>query len=319
MLKTETLLSTNQKTILTLRQFLPERSPCAILQVCHGMSEYFLRFRPLCDYLNARGVLVCGIDHAGHGEGTPEKELGHVPGGKNLSVLVEDQKLVYDTMRKTYRHLPYVLLGHSMGSFVARKVLMEYPDAFDGAILSGTRADTSRLGLGMALTALIGLFCGKKHKGKLVSGLAFRHFNDRYGKPYAFDWICADPAVVSEYTADPLCGFAFSVSAYRQMFGLLRQINSPEWEEKLPLSLPILICGGDGDPVGNYGKDLQTLYDRLSERDFSDLRLHIYEGARHELHNDLCREQVFAEWSDFISGVVEGVNAARTMNGGFTL
>ena len=172
---------------------------------------------------------------------------------------------------------------------------------------------------GMALTALIGLFCGKKHKGKLVSGLAFRHFNDRYGKPYAFDWICADPAVVSEYTADPLCGYAFSVSAYRQMFGLLRQINSPEWEEKLPLSLPILICGGDGDPVGNYGKDLQTLYDRLSERDFSDLRLHIYEGARHELHNDLCREQVFAEWSDFISGVVEGVNAARTMNGGFTL
>ena len=325
MLKTETIPSSDGKSSRTLYLFLPDTPPRAILQICHGMCEYLLRYQPFAEYLCAKGVLVCGIDNAGHGQGAAstakeEKQgkkagdplLGHIPGGKNLSLPVEDQYLVYEHLRKIYRHLPYLLFGHSMGSFLARKFITRYPDAMDGVILCGTSAGNQPLFWGILLARLLSLVFGKKHPSPLLMKLSFGHYNDKFPGEEGSAWLSRNRENVQRYDGDPLCGFTFTASTMGQMFGLLREINSEQWYNELPLSLPLLLVSGEEDPVGGYGNDIREIYEKLQDRELCNVAMKLYPGDRHEILNEEDRETVYADILAFLEEVIEGVNAART-------
>ena len=293
--------------------FLPDSPPRAILQICHGMCEYFLRYRPFAEWLCERGVLVCGCDHPGHGQRALEDgSLGYIPGGKDLSLAVEMQQEIYLHLRKTYRHLPYLLLGHSMGSFIARKYITRYKDTVDGVILMGTCAGNRSLSLGIAMADVISFFCGKRRPSRFLMRLAFGHYNDRFPGEKGSAWLSRNRENVKAHDGDPLCRFYFSASAMRQVFGCLREINADKWYDDLPLSLPVLLLSGEDDPVGEYGEGIRQIYGKMEDRELCHLGMKLYPGDRHEILNEEDRENVYGDILDFLNDVTEGVTDART-------
>ena len=109
------------------------------------------------------------------------------------------------------------------------------------------------------------------------------------------DWISRDEAVVAAYAADPKCTFVFTVSAFRELFWLLRQVSRPGWYEKLPRRLPVRLFSGDADPVGGYGRGVARVYEGLRRTGHRDLKMKLYPGGRHEMLNERGKEQVYAD------------------------
>ena len=101
----------------------PVSEPYAVLQLAHGMRGCKERFLPFMEFMAAHGVVCVANDHRGHGESVKRKEdRGYMYAGGYVA-LVEDMKMVTDWIHGKYPQLPVFLLGHSMGSFLARAAL----------------------------------------------------------------------------------------------------------------------------------------------------------------------------------------------------
>lgn len=272
--------------------YRPPEPPRAVLQVCHGMCEYVERYEPLADWLAQRGVLMCGADHAGHGRtATRPEDLGYFPGGWQR--LARDAYDLTAAVKREYPRLPFFLLGHSMGSFVARDYLRRYGRELDGAILCGTSGGNPWAGLGIALAKAIAAAKGERHRSALLNRLAFSGYNSRYGGARtAFDWLTRDRAVVDAYIADPLCNFVFTAQGFETLFRLLRSVSGAGWYRSVPEELPVLLIAGDMDPVGGYGKGVAKVGRRLKRAGVRDVSCTLYPGARHELFNETNAEAV---------------------------
>ena len=125
-----------------------------IVQLSHGMCEYFSRYTAFAKYLCGLGFIVCGNDHIGHGASVSRTaDLGFFAARDGWKYLVEDVKHLTDLMQRRYPDLPYFLLGHSMGSLIARLYLLDYGEKLSGCILIGTVGP-------IAASGSIGTSCG---------------------------------------------------------------------------------------------------------------------------------------------------------------
>lgn len=293
--------------------WMPDGSPRGIVQIVHGMVEYVGRYDELARYLAGYGLIVCGHDHLGHGDTAKSPEDYGFFGAKDGDVfLVKDVERMRQVMRKKYPRLPYIILGHSMGSFITRAYAAAHPDAADGIILSGTAGGGQPFLMGIFLCNLVALFCGRRHRSKLIKNLAFFGYNRRFEGNTGAEWVTNDPERLAAYVSDPRCSFTFTVRGYHDLFTLLRYVNSAKWYEKMPKNVPIFLYCGSDDPVGNYSKGPREVADRLREQDLSDVKLKVYPGERHEVHSGLSRNQCYADIRNWIDGVIGGVMAART-------
>lgn len=290
--------------------YTPDTPPTAVLQISHGMCEYAERYENegFVSAMTDAGFVVCANDHVGHGKLARESEtLGHFT---DYRVLPDDLHILNGIVRKTYRSLPYVLLGHSMGSFVAREYIVKYSD-IDGAIICGTSAGNQPLGLAKGIASFLARVRGEKYVSKALAKLSFSGYNKLFSKENDPDsWLCSDPDVRKRYRADPLCDFTFTVSAYRELFTMLADI-SDGWAEKVPQSLPVLLIAGDSDPLGKNGEGIKEVYGRLEDAELCSLKMKLYPGGRHEILNDVMKNTVFADIADWVREVSEGVYACR--------
>ena len=191
---------------------------------------------------------------------------------------------------------PYFLLGHSMGSFVARQYTAKYGWALDGAIYMGTSGKNPLDWAGIALTNMLGVCKGKKARSRLIDKLAFGSYNKRIEKPMGEDdWLSRDTEVVRAYGKDPLCKFTFTIGAYHELFKLLRGVSGKEWAQQVPQTLPILLISGEEDPVGQYGKGVRQAAEWLRQTGHEDVSLVLYPGARHEVLNETNRAQAYQD------------------------
>lgn len=309
-----TILSSDGKTNLSCQLWKPEGEIKAILQIVHGMCEYMGRYDSFAKYLAENGVLVVGDDHLGHGNSANGDfgYFGEVDGWKHL---IDDECLLAKKVQEDYPGIPYVLLGHSMGSFIARGVLAtETAKTFNGAIVMGTAGTNNAIGAGLALTRGLRKVKGSKYQSKLITAMAFGSYNKKIpnAKTHS-DWLSHDDSINYGHTVDPFCKFTFTLAGYEDMFNLLKYVNSEEWYTKLPTDLPILITCGWEDPVGNYGQGPAEVVEKLKEHGCEVAAL-FYEGMRHEVLNEIGKETVYEDMLAFIMDSAEGLHIEKEMN-----
>lgn len=295
--------STNNRNQLHVAIWEPERETKAILQISHGMLEYIVRYDDFAKHLNQQGILVIGNDHLGHGQSVlDESEFGYF-GKEKGSAVVDDLYEVTKYAKKQYgENIPYFLMGHSMGSFMARRYLMSYGEKITGAIISGTGYKTVPvLDAASLFTAVTKLFHGERYRSPFLKWLAFHTYNRKIADVKTEnDWLTRDEAVVAAYNENPYCKFSFTVNGYETLFGVIKYIQKQNNWEKTPKQLPILMIAGEEDPVGSYGKDVKKVYKKYQQMGCSHIELRLYKDDRHELVNELDREGVYEDISQWI-------------------
>lgn len=283
----------------------PDGEPRGFLQITHGMTEYIGRYERLMLEMAAEGWLCFGHDHLGHGNTAErESELGFIAHRDGWRLLVRDIRAVADAVIGEYggEGRPYYLLGHSMGSFVAR-LAAEREVKPDGLIVMGTGGFNAAAGFGIALMKAIRLFLGERHVSPLAQGLAFGGYNKRFGGGSEEDpkpWLTKEESVRRQYYDDPFCNYSFTISAMIDLLYLTKNANRSAWYRGLPHELSVLLVSGAEDPVGNYGRGIVRVRDRLRRRGRTvDCKL--YANGRHEILNDDTYEQVKGDILDFMS------------------
>ena len=280
-------------------EWIPEhRNPIGVVQIVHGISEYILRYAPFADYLTEHNFVVVGSDHLGHGKtARSPKEYGFLAPKDGWKCLAED---VYTLRMKTaarFPGLPYFMLGHSMGSFVARTYLIRWPGTLSGCILSGTgQESTALIGAGRGITALLSGIKGPSAHSALVTALSLGPYNRQF-KPTRtpVDWISRDTGIVDSYAADPLCQFVPTIGMTRDMLYGLSFIAKPEHLRQMDPNTPVYFFSGDQDPVGGNGSGVKKVVKLFRAAGVKDLTLKLYPGGRHEMLNEINRSEVYAD------------------------
>lgn len=293
-----TFLSADQKTQIHAVEWRPEGEVRAVLQIAHGVSEYILRYAPFAEYLSARGFAVVGHDHLGHGSSVLSngKPMYFGPKG-SWDWVVQDIETRRTLTKEKFPNLPYFLLGHSMGSFLARTYLIRYPGKIDGAILMGTgQMAPILIAGGKAVAAVEGLRVGESNASPLVQKLAFGTYNKTFApNRTGFDWLSVNPINVDNYISDPLCGGNPSIGLFREMLGGMSYIAKPKNLKKMDPTTPILFISGEMDPVGDCGKGVKRAYASFREAGVQDVSLKLYAELRHEILNETCCEMIFED------------------------
>lgn len=284
-------------------EWKPESRPKAVMQIVHGMVEHIGRYDEFANYMARRGICVIGHDHLGHGKSVQSEETyGFFEEKEGNRCVIGDIHRLRKMIGKKYPNIPFVMLGHSMGSFLLRQYLNMHPEDIDKVILMGTgEYSPPELLLGQAVCRIAAALKGWNYRSRLIHYLGCGHFNDSF-KPTAGsnDWITSMEEERELYEADSMCGFVFTVNAYYHMFKGIHSLYARNWAEKIPKDLPVLILSGTDDPVGNFGKGVKKVYRRYRNAGLKRVRIHLYEGARHELLHEFCKKEVMEEIYSFI-------------------
>lgn len=290
-----TFKSSDQTEVFVHKWMREEQKVKGVVQISHGMAETSARYERFARVLTKNGFIVYANDHRGHGQ-TAENidSLGYLGGEGAFKLLVADIAKLTDIIQVENPNLPIYLFSHSMGSFAAQRYIMDYPDKIDGLILSGSNGPQGlAVKAGQAVAKIEMLIRGRKAKSKLMNKLTFGTYNRNF-KPETTgsEWLTRDEDELDKYLKNPYCGTIFPTSFYYEFLDSLEYIENEENFHKIPKNLPIFIISGDQDPVGDFGKGLIKLKARYEGQGVEDLELKLYEGARHELLNELNRDEV---------------------------
>ena len=312
-----TFPSQDGRTILHAVRWSPDDGKyTAILQITHGMVEYVERYAPFAKYLTDRGFLVVGHDHLGHGNSVAGKaEYGFFAEKNPSDVLVADMHQLREKTQKENPDLPYFMLGHSMGSFMLRKYLALHGEGVSGAIIMGTgyiSAGKNALGLAVvnAMTAVLGSHHRSPMVQKMIYGPSYHGFDTTGEKPER-SWLSRDVEMVKKYYSEPRCTFTFTLNGFKGLFEAAQFACKEENIAKIPKELPILLISGGCDPVGDLGVGVEKVHQLYREAGIEDLDCIIYEGGRHEILNEINREQVFSDLYVWMATHVEQIEGLR--------
>ena len=282
-------------------RWTPEQPPVAVVQIIHGIAEYVERYDDFARYLNRLGFLVVAEDHMGHGKSINGEGIqGYFHGG--WFTAVEDSYQLLQDTRKEFPDLPYVLFGHSMGSFMTRTILEKYPDSgISAAVICGTGWQPKAvLNTGIGVCRMVCKQQGEKKPSKILEKLVFSNYNKKVEHPRTpYDWLTRDSGIVDRYLADPFCGFTPTGGLMRELLTGIRyeQENLSAMKKDLPV---LFIAGGD-DPVGNYGKGVLRSAEAFRKAGMLDVSCKIYPLGRHEILNEINWEEVYQDISSWLN------------------
>lgn len=280
-------------------RWIPDtEKPVCILQIVHGMAEYIDRYDDFAGFLADKGILVVGDDHLGHGKSVkPGEPYGYFCKEDAPTVLVRDEHRLKKMMQEKYAGVPYVILGHSMGSFITRNYLMRYGTGIEGALIMGTGMHTKvGLRLGLCILGIQKVILGARHVSKLMNRISFGAYNNRIESPKtSVDWLSRNEDNVQKYVMDPMCGFTFTVNGFQTLFKLIYHLHDRDKLDKMPKHLPVFFLAGEDDPVGDYGKSVEQIYQSFKEIGMENVQIKLYPKDRHELLNEVDKEDVYGD------------------------
>ena len=280
-------------------KWMPDCAPRAVLQITHGMAEHYERYETFAQFMTEHGFVVTADDHLGHGKTAMRNggKRGYICKDHSDTVMVRDEHRLKKTVQAQYPDLPYFVLGHSMGSFIIRNYMYRYGSGINGAIVMGTGAQPKGLlVVSRCLAAIEGLICGDDHESAFLNKLAFGAYNKRFtdtNHPSA--WLTRDPEIHDSYTRDDNCGFIFTVNGFKTLFKLIWNLTITDNIAKMPKNLPVFLVSGEQDPVGEYGAAVRRVYDSYIGLGMSDVTMKLYADDRHEVLNELDKDQVYAD------------------------
>lgn len=283
-------------------KWTPEGEPKAVVQLVHGIAEFIERYDTFANYLTEQGFVVVAEDHMGHGQSINGDGIqGYFHGGW-FNAVADTYHLLTET-KAEYPELPYILFGHSMGSFMARTILCKYPDSgIAAAVICGTAWQPA-----FALPMLIKVIeamnkkAGETAPSHKLNDMVFGGYNKKVEhKRTSHDWLTRDDKIVDAYIAHPLCGFVPSGGLLRDMMQGIYYIEQPQNLAQMRKDLPVFFIAGGDDPVGSYGKGVQQAADAFRKAGMTDVSVRIYPLCRHEILNEINKEEVFEDVTAWI-------------------
>ena len=282
------------------------KKPIGILQIIHGMAEYIDRYDDFARFMVEKGFVVVGDDHLGHGDSVGENgTFGYFCKKDPATVLVRDEHRLKKLMEAKYPGVPYYILGHSMGSFIARNYLNRYGSGIQGMIVMGTgNQSKALLSASKVLVGLTGFFCGEKHVAKFINKLAFGTYNRAIEDAKTnVDWLTKDETIVDKYIADERCGFTFTVNGFRGLFELIYRLQKPKNLTSIPKDIPIFFVSGEEDPVGDYGEGVIGAKNDLVRAGLENVSMKLYPGDRHEILNETDKDIVYQDIYEWLESI----------------
>lgn len=280
----------------------PKKHPKAILHIFHGMGEHKERYIPFMEFMSNNGYIVVAHDHPNHGESV-RKEDGH---GIFLKQDHWDDVIdgCYQVSRKVMKDHPglkIIVLGHSMGSVIARGFISKNPLIPTAAIIMGTVPPftSAKSFVPLTMAKAIRLFSGSEKRSTFLSNVLNKPLIAPYENPRTpFDWITSDEAIVDQYVEDPLCGYAYTAQFYIEFLKSLVLINKTDFLMRTK-DIPLLFISGDADPVGENGEGVKAVLDKYNAHGYTQLTLKLMENMRHEVLNEVEKQRTFdylLEW-----------------------
>lgn len=310
-MKTTTITYASRDNASTVRAIMWEpdevasggEAPRGLVQIVHGMSEHVERYEGFASFLCEQGFAVCANDHIGHGKSVSSAEdLGHMPLEVGEDVLVADVQTLRELALERLSQrcdmrvsgIPYVIFGHSMGSFITRVFLTRHAFGVRAAVLCGTGHQPRPLSAaGKALTGSLAKKHGERYVSELVDGMgAGGYGRDIKDAETDLDWLATDPEVVAEYQRDPLCGQKFTVGAYHVLTSLVSDATDLRLARRVPHALPLLFVSGDQDPVGECGAGVHRAAEMYRKAGVESVTEKLYPGMRHEILNEPVKGEV---------------------------
>jgi alpha-beta hydrolase superfamily lysophospholipase len=296
---TFTFKASDRTPIFTYR-WMPDKASAikGAVQIAHGMAEHAARYERFAYALTKAGYAVSANDHRGHGKTAGSQDaVGYFADEKGWEKVMEDMHTLTGIIKKECPNKPFFLFGHSMGSLLSRHYSMHYADELSGLVLSGTAGDPGAMGkIGLFIAIIDAKIHGKKAKSELMNKLSFGAFNGVF-KPNRtdYDWLSRDNAEVDKYVNDPWCGAVFTAGFFCDMLRGIGYINRKGNIAKIPKTLPIYIFSGAKDPVAGNTKGMSQVYKTLKNAGIGDVTLKFYEDGRHEMLNEINRDEVFSD------------------------
>ncbi len=304
--ETGTVVSGHDGTRLSVLSVYPEGAPRAVLQIAHGMCEYKERYLPLMEYLAERGIACVIGDHRGHGQSAGGEENYGYFGRDGAKGLVSDlSQLILET-RERFPGIPLYLMGHSMGSLVARAYLKQEDGVIQGLVLCGCPGNQPGTGAGRALAKSLAAVKGERFRSQQMNRLVFSSFVMKFrdeGSDNA--WVCSDPEVVRAYDGDPACGFTFTLNGFLALFDLLDTVYSERGWKAEHRRLPVWFISGEEDPCMVSRRRLMEAIGLLQYAGYENVTYRLYPGMRHEILNEREKMTVYED----LLGTLERWNA----------
>ncbi len=280
--------------------YVPDGDIKGLFHIVHGMTEYIDRYDHLMTALAEAGYVAFGFDNLGHGRtAKDDSELGFIARRDGWKYLVNDVFTYSSAVKNLFPDKPIILMGHSMGSFIARLTAENYGDNYEKLIICGTAGANPLSGAGLLLTNILKAFKGEKYISDLVLSMAFGSYNKHFEGESKYEWLTKDSSIIEKYKNDKFCTFKFTVSAMHDLIKLISMCNRKDWYKNFRKDLPTLIISGSDDPVGNYGKGVTQVHNKLIANGVN-AELKLYENCRHEILNDSCRQEVISDIFKFI-------------------
>ena len=295
-MKIEKFTGSNKRVFNTVN-WTEVSEPKGVIQIIHGMAEHVERYDEFARFLNSNGYLVVGSDLRGHGNTALENNsVGVCETGNPFFDNMSDQIMLTKYLKEKY-NLPVMIFGHSYGSFITQAYIQNASDLLAGIVLCGSaKQDGILIKSGKMVACMQAKLFNKDKPAKMLTNMAFKPYDELFKEDKSVNcWISSDQAECEKYNVDPLCGMVMSIDFFKSMSGAFMQLYKAESLNKIKRDLPIFIISGDCDPVGGFGKATTNLYNCYKSNGLADVIIKLYPKARHEILNDVVRDQVMAD------------------------
>ena len=278
-------------------EWKPESDVKGVIQIAHGVTEYILRYEDFASFFTKKGFVVVGNDHLGHGGsvGKNGKKMYFGPEG-SWNYVVKDMNTCKQITREKYPNVPYIILGFSLGSFLLKTYLIDYPnEKIDGAIIMGTNYMSSLVAsIAKMMANKEAKKAGEENVTPAIKKLTFETYNNLF-KPNRteFDWLCSNEEELDKYINDKNRGDGYSSGLFREMLTGMQYTSNLKNIKKMNKKLPIFLLSGDKDPVGDFSKGVIKTYNTYKKAGIEKVDIKSYQNLRHDILHEKIKDKIY--------------------------